>query len=492
VSDVVIEARNLIRIYPAETVNVAALRGLDLTVEGGEVVGIVGPSGSGKSTLLRILAGLDRPSSGSLEVFGTRLERAGERELGRYRTETVGVVEQHYWRGVSPYLSASRMIELPLALRGVASSLRRARSADLLERIGLGARGAALPSELSGGEQQRVAFAAAMAARPRIILADEPTGELDERTAADLLRVLRELVKNEGATALIVTHDTLVEALADRVVHLHDGRVIAIRPGGPGTELEPIVDASGWHAPPVPTTPPAPAQAPAIESGDPAVELLEVSRVYGHGRATVEAILDLTTAIVRGGLHVVTGPSGSGKSTLLRLVTGLDRPTGGAIRTLGIDLAAETRTGLARLRSSRVAMMSQAPKLVPFLSTAENVELGLAVRGRGGDAAARRKRAVGALGQVGLGDIADALPEALSGGERARVALARALAADPELLVLDEPTAALDRSSARAVTELLASLDPAMTVLVATHDRDLIAAASDRLDLRDVRRQRAA
>jgi ABC-type lipoprotein export system ATPase subunit len=117
----VIEARNLIRIYPAETVNVAALRGLDLAVEGGEVVGVVGPSGSGKSTLLRILSGLDRPSSGSLEVFGTRLERAGERELARYRTETVGVVEQHYWRGLSPYLNASRMIELPLALRGVAA-----------------------------------------------------------------------------------------------------------------------------------------------------------------------------------------------------------------------------------------------------------------------------------------------------------------------------------------------------------------------------------
>ena len=488
---IAVVAHGLMRIYPAETVNVPALRGLDLSVRSGEVVGIVGPSGSGKSTLLRILAGLDRPSAGSLAVFGTRLERAGERELGRYRTETVGVVEQHYWRGVSPYLTASRMIELPLALRGWSRVDRRARSTELLDRIGLGDRGDAYPSELSGGEQQRVAFAAALACRPRIILADEPTGELDERTASELLAILRDLVRSEGATALVVTHDTLVEALADRVVYLHDGRVIAVRPGGPGVGIEPVVDASGWHAPPVPAAPPTQTRAAAVGSDDIAVELVDVSRVYGHGRGSVKAILDLSVTFARGGLHVVTGPSGSGKSTLLRLVTGLDRPTSGVVRTLGVDLADLDRTGLARLRSSRVATMSQAPKLVPFLTTAENVELGLAVRGHGESETARRERAVSALGQVGLAELADTLPDALSGGERARVALARALAADPEFLVLDEPTAALDRASATAVTELLARLDPAMTVLVATHDRDLIAAASDRLDLRDVRRHRS-
>ena len=487
-----VEARNLIRIYPAETVNVAALRGLDMTVEAGEVVGIVGPSGSGKSTLLRILSGLDRPSAGSLEVFGTRLERARERELARYRTETVGVVEQHYWRGVSPYLSARRMVELPLALRGVRASERAARAEDLLERIGLGHRGEAFPSQLSGGEQQRVAFAAALAIRPRILLADEPTGELDERTARELLAILRDLVRSEGATALVVTHDTLVEALADRVLHLHDGRIIAVRPGGTGVALEGVVDASGWVAPAVPAPPPAAKKAAAIDHDAIAVELDNVSRVYGHGATAVEAVLDLSHAFGRGGLHVVTGPSGSGKSTLLRLVTGLDRPTAGVVRTLGLDLAGADRTALAGLRASRVSTMSQAPKLVPFLSTAENVELGLAVRNRGGSEGERRARAIQALAQVGLADLADALPDALSGGERARVALARALAADPELLVLDEPTAALDRTSATAVTDLLTSLDPSITVLVATHDRDLIAAASDRLDLRDVRRQRAA
>jgi ABC-type lipoprotein export system ATPase subunit len=484
-----ITARGLVRIYPVETVNVPALRGLDLTVLAGEVVGVVGPSGSGKSTLLGILAGLDRPSAGSLTVFGTRLERAGEEELGRYRTETVGVVEQHYWRAISPYLTARRMIELPLALRGWPAVARGRRSEELLGRIGLADRGDAHPAELSGGEQQRVAFAAALACRPRIILADEPTGELDERTASELLTLLRELVRAEGATAIVVTHDAMVESSADRIVYLHDGRNIGMRVGRDGP-VSTTIDASGWTAPAVPEPPPPVGRMTAPASRAVAVELEGISRRYGHGPHAVLAIDGLSVRFASGGLHVVTGPSGSGKSTLLRLVTGLDRPTAGVVRTLGADLATLDRTALAELRAGRIATMSQAPRLVPFLSVVENVELGLAVRRRG-SGAERRARALAALGQVGLTELAEILPDVLSGGERARVALARSLAADPELLVLDEPTSALHRASAAAVIELLTHHDPAMTVVVATHDRDLNAAASDRLDLRDVRRARA-
>jgi len=489
-SEPAITAHGLVRIYPVETVNVPALRGLDLTVLAGEVVGIVGPSGSGKSTLLGILAGLDRPSAGSLSVFGTRLERAGEQELARYRTETVGVVEQHYWRAISPYVSARRMIELPLALRGWPARDRNRRSAELLDRIGLGDRGDAYPAELSGGEQQRVAFAAALACRPRIVLADEPTGELDARTAAELLTLLRELVQAEGATAIVVTHDAMVESTADRIVYLHDGRNIGMRVGSDGP-LATTVDASGWTAPAVPEPPPPVGRMVAPATRAVAVELEGVSRRYGHGAHPVLAIDDLSVRFASGGLHVVTGPSGSGKSTLLRLITGLDRPTAGVVRTLGADLATLDRTGLAQLRAGRIASMSQAPRLVPFLTVLENVELGLVVRQRG-TGAERGERARSALGQVGLAELAEIFPDVLSGGERARVALARALAADPELLVLDEPTSALDRASAAAVIELLTHLDQGMTVVVATHDRDLIAAASDRLDLRDVRRARTA
>jgi putative ABC transport system ATP-binding protein len=248
-----------------------------------------------------------------------------------------------------------------------------------------------------------------------------------------------------------------------------------------------VVDRSGWSAPPLPERPAPAAPAGRTDAASAAIEVTGVSRRYRRGRTTVEAVHDLSTAFGRGGVHAVTGPSGSGKSTLLRLVVGLDRPTSGSVRTLGVDLATLDRSGLARLRATRIATMSQAPRLVPFLSVAENVELGLDLRASGAPAD-RRARALEALARVHLADLAESRPDTLSGGERARVALARALAPLPELLVLDEPTAALDRTSAIGVIDLIAALGDEVTVLAATHDRDLVAIATDRLDLRDVRR----
>jgi ABC-type lipoprotein export system ATPase subunit len=483
----IVAARGVMRIYPGAAGNVAAVRGLDLEIAPGEVVAIVGASGSGKSTVLRILAGLDRPSAGSIESLGVALERASEGELVRYRND-VGVIDQQYWRSLSPYLTAQAAVELPLRLRGWSATERRARAAELLEQVGLGDRGDATPNRPSGGEQQRVAFAAALAPRPRLLLADEPTAELDERTAAELVALLQSLVRREGATAIVVTHDLLVEQMADRIVYVRDGRAIAVR-HGPDALADPIIDASGWRAPDLP--PPAPRMAPVEPAAgtEPAVIVEQLSRTYGTGSGAIHAVKDLDATFATGGLHIVTGPSGSGKSTLLRLVAGLDRPTSGRVTTLGTDLATLDRAALARFRARDVAFCPQAPRLVPFLSALENVELALAIRRAGDTAAARTERAKEALDEVGLADLAAEPPETLSGGERVRVAIARAVAARPRLLVLDEPTAALDRASATSLISMLARLDRAsVTMLVATHDRDLIAAASDRLDLRDARR----
>jgi peptide/nickel transport system ATP-binding protein len=482
-----IEAVGLIRIHGTPPTAVPALRGLDLTVAPGELVGIVGASGSGKSTLLRILGGLDLPSAGRVRSFGLDLDQAPARALARYRRDVVGTIEQHYWRSLSPYLTARRAIELPLILRGWRRLEREERSAELLERIGLADRGDAVPAELSGGEQQRVAFAAALAARPRLLLADEPTGELDERTAGELLRLLGELIRADGATAVVVTHDRLVEDLADRVVHLRDGRAIAVRAGGPTSLVTGTVDAIGWTAPPLPGPPPPIPPVGPSSSAMPAVVLDDIVRTYGAGRSAVNAIHGLSASFAHGGLHVITGPSGSGKSTLLRLIVGLDRPTSGVVRTLGTDLGTLDSNELAAFRAGRIAICSQAPRLISFLSVLENIELALSIRQPSMPEAERRERAAAALGQVAMDRYRDAAPDGLSGGERARVGIARALAAEPELIVLDEPTAALDRATAATIITLLGRLDRAgRTLLVATHDRDFIAAASDRLDLRDL------
>ena len=476
-----IVGNGLIRIHRTPGGPVAALRGLDIAVGEGEVAAVIGPSGSGKSTLLRLIAGLDRPSAGSLTVLGADLTDASDRDLDRHRRERVGVVEQHYRRALSPYLRVADAIALPLALRGVPPAQRRRRVDELLDRIGLAGRGEALRHQLSGGEQQRIAFAVALATRPPLLLADEPTGELDVTTAETILGVLRDLVRAEGTTCVVVTHDELVERVADRVVHVADGRAIAERLGGPGTPSQPVRDAQGWLAPPMPepSTPLSPAIRP--DDGEDAVVLERAARRYGTGSTSMLGLPPTSVAFRAGRFHVVTGPSGSGKSTLLRLVSGLDRPTEGRVVTLGSDLSKLDRDGLAHLRAGRIGIVDQVRDLVAFLTARENVELGLAIRGIDPDDA--RVRAVEALEAVGLGEYLDRAPDGLSAGERLRVALARALAAGPDLLILDEPTAALDRAGARAVARLLAELDGRVTVLATTHDPALIEAASDRLDL---------
>ena len=477
-----IRGRGLIRIHPSGGGPVAALRGLDVTVAVGEVAAVVGPSGSGKSTLLRLVAGMDRPSAGSLEVLGLDLMTASATDLDRHRRERIGVVEQHYRRALSPYLTAAAAIDLPLALRGVAATDRTRRVDELLERVGLPHRGGAYRHQLSGGEQQRIAFAVALASRPALLLADEPTGELDGATAEEILAVLREVVRAEGTTCLIVTHDELVERIADRVIHVADGRAIAERVGPPGGAAHPVRDTQGWLAPALPETPtPLPAAERSSDGSD-AVVLDGAARRYGADEGRTLGLPPTTAAFRRGGFHVVTGPSGSGKTTLLRLVTGLDRPTEGRVVTLGTDLATLDRNGLAAFRAAHLGLVDQVRDLVPFLSARENVELGLAIRGLDGPEA--RDRAMAALERFGLADHAERSPDGLSAGERLRVALARAMAAGPELLILDEPTAALDRAGARVVAGLLHGLDDgAVTILATTHDPALIAAASDRLDL---------
>jgi ABC-type lipoprotein export system ATPase subunit len=477
-----VSATGLIRIHPSPGGPVAALRGLDLDVGQGEFVAIVGPSGSGKSTLLRILAGLDRPSAGTFALLGRELATAPSTVLDDHRREHVGLVEQHYRRAISPYLTAAASIALPLALRGTPDAVAGQRVTELLALVGLGDRGGAYPHQLSGGEQQRVAIAVALAARPSILLADEPTGELDGTTAEGVLRILRDAVRAEGVTCIVVTHDALVERIADRVIHVADGRVVAERRGGEGVEPDRAVDAQGWLAPRLPERgEPLPSAVRPPQPGDVAV-LEGAARHYGQDGPGALGLPPTDATFRRGGLHVVTGPSGSGKTTLLRLLTGLDRPTAGRVVTLDHDLATLDRDALARLRATRIGIVDQVRDLVPFLSAQENVELGAAIRGLDGPETADRASA--ALERVSLADKAGRSPDGLSAGERLRVALARAIVAEPELLVLDEPTAALDRAGARAVAALLQAFDgERVTIIATTHDPALIEAGSDRLRL---------
>jgi ABC-type lipoprotein export system ATPase subunit len=212
---------NLVKIYKVADLEVVALQGLDLLVDPGEMIAIVGASGSGKSTLLSILGGLDTPSAGRATVAGHDLTQMGRRERTRYRRETIGFIWQQTARNLLPYLSAVENVELPMILNGAAD---RDRAMELLRLVGLADRADHRPERLSGGEQQRVAIAVSLANQPEVLLADEPTGELDTATSAEIFDLMRHVNTELGTTVVIVTHDPLVSEQVQRTVAIRDGR----------------------------------------------------------------------------------------------------------------------------------------------------------------------------------------------------------------------------------------------------------------------------
>jgi ABC-type lipoprotein export system ATPase subunit len=214
----------LVRIYKTEGVEVVALQGLDLLVERGELVAIVGASGSGKSTLLNILSGLDVPTAGLARVAGFDLLSMSASDRVTYRREIVGFVWQQTARNLLPYLTAAQNVDLPMSIAGVPRPKRRSRTAELLGLLGIEHCANRKPSELSGGEQQRVAIAVATANSPQVIFADEPTGELDTATSEQVFAALRAANRELGVTVVIVTHDPLVSEQVDRTVAIRDGR----------------------------------------------------------------------------------------------------------------------------------------------------------------------------------------------------------------------------------------------------------------------------
>ena len=248
-----IHCEDLFKIYKTEELEVVALRGLDLRVQSGEMMAIVGASGSGKSTLLNILSGLDQPSAGRVTVGDRDLLTVTDDDLVDYRRSEVGFVWQQTGRNLIPYLNARQNVEVPMILEGRSRRDAGERAEFLLEEVGLIDMGKRKPNELSGGEQQRVAIAVALANNPPLLLADEPTGELDSATADEVFQVFRRLNESRGVTVVIVTHDREITSRVDRVIAMRDGRtsteivhyVQFARGEGEITEEFSVVDRSG-------------------------------------------------------------------------------------------------------------------------------------------------------------------------------------------------------------------------------------------------------
>jgi len=229
VSDIAI--KDLIKVYKMGKIEVIALRGLDATFVGGKVTWIRGPSGCGKSTLLNLVGGLDRPTAGSVEVDGVNLSQLSDGDLVAYRRDKVGFVFQFF--NLVPVLTAEENVDLPMRLAGTPAKERAKRTKELLEIVGLSKRAAQRPDELSGGEQQRVAIAVALSNDPGILLADEPTGELDSENGKLVMALLKAASRDQGKTVLLVTHDPNANHIADATIEMADGRIVP--PSGEAT-----------------------------------------------------------------------------------------------------------------------------------------------------------------------------------------------------------------------------------------------------------------
>ena len=501
-----VECHDLFCLYDAPTGSVAALRGLSLRVPVGERLVVHGPNGSGKSTLLAVLSAEVAPSAGSVRVDGVELARADDATRTALRRDRLGLVDQRSRRSLRPELDVLDNVALQLRLAGRSKRESRDAAHEALGTLGLEHLAVRRPGTLSGGEAQRVAVAAALAHRPAVVLADEPTGELDATAADAVYDALASAVVDLGATLVLVTHDPRASRVADRVVRIRDGRLSEQwDPAAPHSETL-VVDDRGWVR-----LPDSLRHGSGASSGAVAVATAEGVLLRGTGTvlaveerpveqrtpsddrpvvATLRAVavsydgvpvLDgLDLDVHASTLAVVSGRSGSGKSTLLRILVGLAPPDRGEVTLLGTPLAGLSRDERAAVRRSGVAVVSQGGSLVETLHVRDNLEIARTARGLAPD----DDLADRLCAELGLTALAHRPVLSLSGGERQRVALARALAVDPVLAVLDEPSSQLDEAGAEVVARVLSEAAArGVALLVASHDPVLLDAAQTTVDL---------
>ena len=483
----VLEIAGLGVTFTTESGDVPAVHDVDLQVHPGETLALVGESGSGKSTVALAAMGLlsdNARATGRVSVQGTDVVAADERELRAMRGRTMSMVFQEPATALDPLMRVGAQIaEVIRNHREVGAKDAEREAVDLLRRVGIpdpDRRAAAYPFQLSGGQRQRVVIAMAVANRPALLVADEPTTALDVTVQAEILDLLRDLVAESGTALLLVTHNMGVVAdIADRVAVMLDGAVVE---SGPVEQvlLRPTHEYTKRLLAAVPRLaagieePTAPQGSDSGEHPEPVIELRDVSVVFGRGRRAVRALDTVSLSVAPGETVGVIGESGSGKSTAARVALGLIPPTSGHVALFGAD-PARLRGQARRALRAGVGVVLQDPvaSLDARMSVAQCIAEPLRVHRRGMSAKERGDRVAEYLERVRLPRaLAARTPRELSGGQRQRVSLARALVLGPRLLVADEPTSALDVSVQRSVLEVIAELqqDLGFGCLFVSHD----------------------
>ena len=430
--------------YVTSTGQVEALVGVDAEFAPGAVTAVVGPSGSGKSTLLRLLAGLDRATHGDVVVQGRHLVGVAQRRMRYVRRHSMTYVFQRPGDNFVPHLTLAEHASL---VQGPGAHELGHPHLEVFEQFGIGHKLADLPQALSGGEQARAAFALALLRGTPLILADEPTAELDEHSALDLLSAMR-LHADRGVAFVLATHDRNVTDVSDEVLLLERGRLVA--DGGSAAET-------------------MPRGAVAARMGGEAIARAHgISKSYRRGEEIVHAVMGVSVELRSGELVALVGRSGSGKSTLLNILAGWQRPDAG---DLSYSVAGVMQSDPARLGWDTLAVLPQKFGLMEELSVRGNVEYPARLAG---SLAERRAWIDSILADLELDELADRLPQEISVGQQQRTALARALALAPAVLLADEPTAHQDSRLRAAVLTLLRRVAESGTCcVIATHEEEI-------------------
>lgn len=450
-----LDAQDLFRFYHIGDTEIRALKGVSLDVSAGEIVALTGPSGSGKSTLLSCLCGLDEPDGGTVDIASRRMTRRPETQKAAIRASTLGILAQR--DNLFPHLTVAENIAFALCHRGGGDPVDIEK---MLQSVGLSDRADAYPATLSGGEIARAGLAVALALDAPLIVADEPTAEVDEATERMILAILVDRSR-KGKGALIATHSRAVAAIATRTLHLRDGHLVE------GPFVETLDEAERLFE--------RTAHPMLRNDREALIEARGLGRNYDLGALSVHAVENADIAVRQGDRIAVTGPSGSGKSTLLKMLAGIVRPSSGLLSWFGTETATELRPG-------RIGVVFQEPSMIPSLTVRENVALPLQLAARSPQGRAHMS-ADEALALLSLADLADKLPDELSGGQMQRVAFARALVTNPEIILADEPTGQLDQPTGRAVMKaVLDALGENETaLLLTTHDERLAATMATQL-----------
>jgi peptide/nickel transport system ATP-binding protein len=451
----------LVKTYRTASGEVRALKGLSAEVPASSLLAVVGPSGSGKSSLLRLIAGLDRPTSGTLVVEGISVHDASARTLRRFRRATVGYLFQRPSDNFLPHLTVGEHLRLA---RGLTHRPPRIDQEVLLSTLGIEERIDHLPSELSGGEQQRAAIAEVLMGGATIVVADEPTAELDSTSASHVMDTMVELAR-AGVTFVVATHDRSVMRRADAALELDHG----IRRSSTSAPADPAdrSTAAAFRAAPNAAEPDrADRWRPPVTTTDSGPELPFVldanglSKAYRRGDEVVHALDEVSLTLRPGELVGLVGRSGSGKTTLLNVIAGWEHADAGTIERAG--------TGAAIPGWDELAVVPQKLGLFDELSVRENLEYPARLHGRLEEL---RSRVDELMEDLGIAHLAARYPKETSLGEQQRTAVARALVLSPTLVLADEPTGHQDAASERRVLEAFgrAAADGA-SCLIATHN----------------------